>query len=237
MKITALLLGLCLGFASGFRFVAIGHHRSKWRISPLAYDQGIGGGCNSIESPSKINMLPVKEQQSAVWKACAAMAVGTVALLSLFHSLEQASEYFRLWQLSWPLLGPIFMLAGYTHFTLKNDYENIYPQADAWGLWNVPFSAEFHVLWTGLAEIFGGGALVCGALISYVTQGHNATLLHQAATILFLLTIIVTPANIFMWTHGARLPMSQPSPPVVFHYVRFFFQSLLLAMFASMALN
>ena len=75
----------------------------------------------------------------------------------------------------------------------------------AWGFWHLPGSPEFHVTWTGVAEIVGGlgvaSALLpgpAGHVPVWVTSGSAAGL--------FLLTLAVTPANTYMWTHNAIGP-------------------------------
>ena len=74
----------------------------------------------------------------------------------------------------------------------------------------LPGSPSFHVNWTGVAEIVGGlgvaSALLpgpAGHVPVWVTSGSAAGL--------FLLTVAVTPANTYMWTHNAI----GPGPPPV----------------------
>ena len=198
-------------------------------LAPLCAEakQGIGKEGCQILAPSGINKLIVEEQQAEVYKAMAGMASLAGVLLILF-SFGHVGV--------WPwgaLLGPIFMLAGYSHFVLNEDYANIYPPKGTWGLWELPGSAELHVWWTGIAEIALGGSLFLG--VTYRVFTNNPSMQQSSALALFLLTMAVTPANIYMYTHGARLPMNQPSPPVIFHYVRFALQSLLLASLVTMA--
>jgi uncharacterized membrane protein len=56
----------------------------------------------------------------------------------------------------------------------------------------------------------------------------------DSALTLFLLTALVTPANIYALTHGANFPLDVETPPMA-HVVRLAFQSLLLAMLLEMA--
>jgi uncharacterized membrane protein len=235
MKVQLLIIVFLVGAFVGLGFRSVMKPISRGRValfqSPLRAEQGIGEGRQSVAAPSKINMLPVDEQQVAVYTVMAGIATSTVFLLLLFSMSH--NNLFQFWQGSWPLLGQIFMLAGYSHFTLKKDSENEYPPSGTWGVWELPGSAEFHVWWTGIAEIALGGSLLLGSVYRFATGDES--MFHASALALFILTIAITPANLYMYTHGARLPMSQPSPPVIFHYVRFFLQSLLLAMFVSMA--
>jgi len=57
----------------------------------------------------------------------------------------------------------------------------------------------------------------------------------QAALGLLLLVIAVTPANIYMYTHGAKLPMDSPPVPIAFHVVRGILQCFLLSYFYALA--
>ena len=50
---------------------------------------------------------------------------------------------------------------------------------------------------------------------------------------LLLLTVAVTPANIYMYTHGAT--MGAGPLPLSFHYVRFAVQCVLLGLLATLA--
>ena len=63
----------------------------------------------------------------------------------------------------------LYMHAGVTHFTVQQEYENIYPSKGASGIWYLPGTPEFHVKWTGVAEILGGlGLLVGGAYDAFM---------------------------------------------------------------------
>ena len=225
--------GVFLG-VSGFRGLQMPAVRGILRAPPLRAPplcaeakQGIGKEGCQILAPSAINKLTVEEQQAEVYKAMAGTASLAGVLLILF-----SFGHVRVWPWG-AMLGPIFMLAGYSHFVLNEDYANIYPPKGTWGLWELPGSAEFHVWWTGIAEIALGGSLFLG--VTYRAFTNNPSMQQSSALALFLLTMAVTPANIYMYTHGARLPMNQPSPPVIFHYVRFALQSLLLASLVTMA--
>ena len=57
----------------------------------------------------------------------------------------------------------------------------------------------------------------------------------EAAAGLLLLTAVVTPANIFMYTHGAKLPMEgSEEVPVVGHAVRGVLQVVLFGLLYQM---
>ena len=64
-----------------------------------------------------------------------------------------------------------------------------------------------------MAEILGGLWLLVAGLGSIFNIGVPSfvgTSISDPASCLLLLLIAVTPANIFMFTHGAKLPIEQP---------------------------
>ncbi|CAJ1329616.1 unnamed protein product, partial [Effrenium voratum] len=151
--------------------------------------------------------------------------------------------WFAGWQKTWPILGAVYMAAGVAHFTAKEAFEAIYPPQGTWGFWYLPGSASFHVAWTGVAEIAGGAGLFLGALLLAAAGAFSWEVpkavrqLHAAAALgLFGLTWAVTPANVYMYTHGAQMtgltPGDQPIP-VEFHAVRGLLQVLLLGILWS----
>ncbi|CAM9393486.1 unnamed protein product [Scytosiphon promiscuus] len=158
---------------------------------------------------------------------------GTVAVLGGLQSLESSlpAGWYSIWQFTWaPLLGLIFSAAGIAHFTLLRDFCNIYPGRGAWGFWYLPGTASFHVKWTGIAELAGGVGLALGGL----GVGAELGLERAAAAGLFALVLAVTPANTYMFTHGAQLPEGVEMP-VVGHAIRGVLQSVLLAFFWTLA--
>ena len=151
-------------------------------------------------------------------------------------------EWVQTWRYTWPLLGVIYAAAGVTHFTLEDAYVNIYPSKGAWGFWNLPGSPKFHVQWTGVAEILGGvGLLIGGAFDAFAPVWGNcpnvitsAGIGSDAAAGLLLLTLVVSPANIFMYTHGAKLPIEGPEVPVAGHAIRGVMQVVLFGLLYQM---
>lgn len=209
---------------------------------------GIGEEGCALPSPSGVNTLP-EFQQAAIFAAIyAGLGVGAYLLYSFLGDITLQHEWVQNWRYTWPLLGVIYVLAGITHFTLEKEYANIFPSKGAWGFWNLPGSPEFHVQWTGVAEILGGlGLLIGGAYDAFAapyTQFPNvltpAGIGYDSAAGLFLLTLAVTPANIFMFTHGAKLPMYTPEGgvgpeiPVTGHAIRGIMQIVLLALLLQM---
>lgn len=103
------------------------------------------------------------------------------------------------------------------------------------GLWQLPGSPEFHVAWTGVAEILGGAGLLGGAVAERLALRPLGWVRQSAALGLFTLTLAVTPANIYMFTHGAMMeglpgPASAGPIPVSAHAVRLGLQCVLLGM-------
>jgi uncharacterized membrane protein len=117
--------------------------------------------------------------------------------------------------------------AGVTHFALEQEYSNTYPPTKN----------------AGVAELLGRPALLEGgcpldvfALIWFTSPDIVtwAGLSSDSAAGLFLLTLAVTPANIYMYTHGAKLPMDGPEVPVVGHAIRGVMQIILLGLLYQM---
>jgi uncharacterized membrane protein len=205
---------------------------------------GIGPeGCR-LPSPSRMNTLPLPLQATIFASVFAVLAIGTYGLSFVCTDLSLQYEWFQTWRTTWPILGLVYAAAGITHFTVQEEYENIVPPIGTWGIWYLPGSAPFHVQWTGVAELVGGVGLVIGGAIDALfapayfaspnTILSNAGLLSDSAALLCLLTVAVTPANIYMMTHGAKLPKDGPELPLVGHAVRGIFQIILLALLYQM---
>ena len=123
-------------------------------------------------------------------------------------SVSTGAEVWRRAILCVPLVGLLFLVAGVSHFTEARAFEAIYPPVGTWGLWYLPGSASFHVAWTGLAElVLGAGVLAGGASfwLDLDLDGPLRWLTPAAASGLVLLVLAVTPANIYMYTHGATM--------------------------------
>lgn len=203
---------------------------------------GIGPEGCALPSPSGINTLSEPIQASVVLAIFAALGLSTVGFTSFLDTITMNYEWVQSWRYSWPLLGVIYAAAGVTHFTLSKDYENTFPTKGAWGVWYLPGSPQFHVQWTGIAEILGGvGLLIGGAYDVFMPVWAecpnvitSAGIGSDAAAGLLLLTVVVSPANIFMYTHGAKLPMDGPEVPVVGHAIRGIFQVVLFGLLYEM---
>jgi uncharacterized membrane protein len=205
---------------------------------------GIGEEGCKLPSVSGINTKDELIQAIIVLGIFLSLGVGTTLFtssLSLFSTTlnNNYPHPYEIFRYTWPIVfGLIYSLAGITHFTVAKEYENIYPSRGSWGIWYIPGSKQFHVAWTGIAEfVFGLGLLISG--ISSIVSSSSSSLLitpftstagleSDCAAGLFLLTTLVTPANIYMYTHGAKLPMDSEPLPVTFHGVRWLMQVVLL---------
>lgn len=127
---------------------------------------GIGEDGCKLAAPSRINTLPKPFQAKAFVGIFAALFLGTQFFSSFLGDLTKQYEWFQSFRYTWPILGAVFVAAGVTHFTVEDEYCNIYPPKGAWGIWYLPGSSKFHVQWTGVAEILGGLGLVIGAWVS-----------------------------------------------------------------------
>lgn len=192
-------------------------------------------------APSGVNGLPESQQALVVAGIFVGLLVDSYLLVSLFGALRKAlpAGWFENWQKTWPIAGIVYIAAGVAHFTAAGAFQSIYPPQGTWGLWYLPGSPEFHVAWTGVAEILGGVGLFGGAtaLVAADIAGTTAPpvlrQLHALSALgLFVLTLVVTPANVYMYTHGAQMlgltPGDQPIP-VEGHYARAALQVVLLS--------
>ena len=201
--------------------------------------QGIGDAGCRLPAPSGVNTLAVP-LQAAVFVGCfAALFAGTTALVAAIGTAKAVAPVFMAtWQGTWPLLGAFYVVAGVAHFTSQDTFINMMPSRGAWGLWYVPGSKAFHVAWTGLAEAVLGGWMVAGAVANAVGAGWDigigADPVSEAAAGLLALTVAVTPANVYMYTHGAKV-IGAPDLTVPQHAFRLFLQCVLLAFFYEMA--
>jgi len=197
--------------------------RSSWSVAQVA--------------PSGIDALPLVEQQTVFVGIYAMLGASTIGAVRVTDALQRFA-WFRAYKKTWFLLGAVYALAGYAHFAVSDAFTAIYPPPGTWGLWALPGSPEFHVAWTGVAELLGGSGLVLGGLAAALAPGSPvARLAPLSAAALFALTLAVTPANIYMYTHGAIMVGAGPDGPlpVEFHYVRFVAQVVLLTILAAIA--
>jgi uncharacterized membrane protein len=135
--------------------------------------------------------------------------------------------------------GIIFMVVGITHFIFDTNFIRIVPPYGTWGnLWQVPTPGrqqyfptmtyeQYHCYWTGIVEFLGGLWLLYAATIP-----NAITTIKIPAMILFVLTIGVTPANLYMFTHNAQPGGIIPKLQYPYgHLIRFIIQCGLLSNF------
>jgi uncharacterized membrane protein len=182
-------------------------------------------------------------QQLAFVGLMTGVVLGTVPFVSLYTLLENLlpSQIFSPFYTVLPIvLAMAFGAAGVAHFALEETFLTFVPPKGAWGgLWQVPspgakaFSlsyAQYHSYWTGIAEI------LCSLAFMANTLGV-AELGPYPATLLFLLTLTVTPANIYMFTHNPDVPNIPPVTYPTGHVARGILQCALLAVFFKLALH
>lgn len=195
-----------------------------------------------LASPSGIDELPVLFQTSIFFGIYVLLGISTSQAIKAIDSISKSVIGLEKWRdqfidTSLPLLlGLVFLAAGVGHFLAFEAFCDIYPPIGTWGIWYFPGTSAFHVTWTGIVEILGGGGLLLGGLQSVLGLGDDddedswilKLIKPASAATLFLLTIVVTPANIYMYTHGALMG-DMPPLDVSFHYTRFIVQVLLLS--------
>lgn len=178
-----------------------------------------------------VSQLPEAQQAAAFAAIAAGIAAGTFLCAGVVGPAVSAHlpSFLQVTAKSWFPLGPIFAAAGVAHFTEEQGFKDMYPHQGAWGFWRLPGSDTFHVQWTGVVEILGGAGLCLGALpFDFVPSWLSPA----SALGLFFLTIAVTPANIYMYTHNAPGPVPPsvtPEIPPQGHAARGVMQMVLLS--------
>lgn len=213
-------------------FLKLSQSRLSGKNAPII--EGIGDEGCALPSPSRINTLQLPLQFAIFSAISGALYAGTSVSVSGLHFLQQlAPGPMNTWISTWPLLGLIYAAAGVSHFTVCDEFMNMMPASGSWGFWYLPGSKRFHVYWTGIVELFAGLLLFAGGVSSLLGVNSlpvlGSDVSAKGALLLLALTILVTPANIYMYTHGAKLPMSGPPIPVKFHYIRLSVQVILFA--------
>ena len=121
------------------------HAQPRLRIRPPA-----------LVAPSGIDDLPYALQQATVLAGFAGLGAATLASASTYEAARRAFEsvWWQRWE-TWSAatLGVTFVLAGRSHFTMPEAFKAIYPPLGTWGCWYLPGSSDFHVAWTGVAEL------------------------------------------------------------------------------------
>ena len=198
-------------------------------------------------SPSGIDELPQIAQTGIFFGAYISLALATVPATQALEVVSKSVIGLEKWRdnvidTSLPfLLGLLYLAAGIGHSTNSHAFQDIYPPWGTWGIWYLPGSAEFHVAWTGVVEALGGSGLLFSAARSILANDEDddenlaINLIKPiSALALFVLTVVVTPANIYMYTHGATMG-DMPPLDVSFHYVRFVVQVAFLSLLITLA--
>eukprot|EP00751_Fragilariopsis_kerguelensis_P019936 CAMPEP_0170884654 /NCGR_PEP_ID=MMETSP0734-20130129/35168_1 /TAXON_ID=186038 /ORGANISM="Fragilariopsis kerguelensis, Strain L26-C5" /LENGTH=256 /DNA_ID=CAMNT_0011269427 /DNA_START=12 /DNA_END=779 /DNA_ORIENTATION=- len=189
-----------------------------------------------------ISAKPPDEQKLWITGLSASLVVGTSLLVTILSTIEQKvlpdnSWFGTLGNVGTIPLGVIFAAIGAAHFAKPETFTSIVPPKGTWGgLWQVPAPGadkfgvtyeEYHTYWSGLAELLGGLLLAASGfgLVPVTIQQFDAFLM-------LILTLAVTPANIYMATHDAQ--MEGGPPPMAYpdaHIFRGVIQIILLADF------
>lgn len=210
-----------------------------------------------MTSTSGIDQLPDLVQASVFVAVYAALGLATVPTSNLLNGVSKSTIGLERWrdrfiETSLPLsLGAFYLLAGIGHFVAMDAFASIYPPIGTWGLWYLPGSASFHVAWTGIVEALGGIGLLIGGGRNLLGVGSDENedgadsegglltfdklAIPLSALTLFLLTVIVTPANIYMYTHGAMMGDTSPPFDLSFHLVRFVVQVIVLSLLLTLS--
>ena len=198
-------------------------------------------------SPSGIDEWPVIAQVGVFAGVYVGLAFGTLVGTKILDGFSKSVIGLEQWRnnvidTALPLvLGILYLTAGVGHFLSADAFRDIYPPPGTWGFWYLPGSASFHVTWTGVVEALGGLGLLFAGGSNLAFGGTDNELelpfsLVQpvSALILFLLTVVVTPANIYMFTHGAVMGDMAPLD-MNFHAIRFVVQVVFLSLLLTLA--
>ena len=190
-----------------------------------------------------IGMMEDWIQQATFVTAFVLLGVGTQLCIQLWYSvgidIVGADYFYSIQTKLFPMaFGAIFALVGIAHFVFVENFARIVPPYNCWGqLWKVPAPfhrqmnvsyEEYHSYWSGIVECVGGIWLFYSGIVPSLSST-------VPATILFALTIGVTPANLFMFTHNASPGGIVPPLQYPFgHIARFVIQCGLLSNFYIM---
>ena len=198
-------------------------------------------------SPSGVDEWPQIAQAGVFFGTYVALALTTYPTTKLLETFSQSVIGLEKWRIyvinsTLPILmGLVYLLGGLGHFAAAESFQDIYPPIGTWGIWYLPGSAAFHVAWTGVVELLGGAGLIFSGVrdaIGSEESEEEDTLINFikpiCASVLFVLTIMVTPANIYMFTHGAVMG-DMPPLDMSFHAIRFAVQVVFLTLLFTLA--
>lgn len=188
----------------------------------------------AFECPTRFPLYPNLsnlEQTLLVTLGFTYIGIMTSVFLKIYKRLDvKGAKWWSTLKQTWPLMGVFpYMASGYLfHFVDVDEFLCITPPNGTWGWWYLPVSQEFQLAATGYAEIICGFLLaVCGIMLP--KHSWAVSLRQQSALVLFVITIGMTFANIFMLTHGVWAYELQEPMPVIFHAVRWTIQGLWLS--------
>ena len=159
-------------------------------------------------------------QQLGIAALVVGLCIGTYGMISLYNALEDllpGAWYAPFYSVLPFILSATFIAAGIAHFVIEDTFTAFVPKKGSWGgLWNVPAPGasqlgityeQYHCYWTGIAEIGAGLLLILTKLqvVDFIPE-------QIPAFMLLLLTVAVTPANIYMFTHDPDVPRIPPLP-------------------------
>lgn len=198
-------------------------------------------------SPSGIDEWPIISQAAVFFGVYAGLAIASFPTIKLLETFSQSVVGLEKWRIymidsTLPILmGFVYLLGGIGHFAAADAFQDIYPRFGSWGIWYLPGSAVFHVAWTGAVESLCGAGLVFSGIRDSIgsedVEEENILINFVkpiCASILFVLTILVTPANIYMFTHGAVMGDMAPLD-MSFHGTRFAVQVTFLSLLFTLA--
>lgn len=211
---------------------------------------------NDVKDPD--TLLSARDeatQQMGFLAIFLSVVAGSFGFVSIYDSAENflSRETFAPFYSILPyVLSSAYIAAGISHFALRDTFEAFVPPKGSWGgLWQIPapysdnlgLSYErYHNYWSGVAEIILGisMAAVTAGLVACDESGDRINYNYIAAAppaLLYLLTLAVTPANIYMYTHDPVVPRIPPLTYPWGHAARGLLQCGLLAVFYKLTLH
>ncbi|OEU10913.1 hypothetical protein FRACYDRAFT_220108 [Fragilariopsis cylindrus CCMP1102] len=194
-----------------------------------------------------ISSQDAQTQQIAFVSICIGILGGSFLFLEVYNYLElllPAWAFNPFYNVLPYILSSAFIAAGISHFALEDTFTSFVPPKGSWGglfIVPAPFSeqlnltyAQYHSFWTGLAEILVGTSLILTTSGVLGEQFNNPTI---PSFLMYLLTLIVTPANIYMYTHNPVVPRIPPLPYPYGHVGRGVLQMALLAVFFKLTIH
>jgi uncharacterized membrane protein len=186
-------------------------------------------------------------QQIAFVSICIGILGGSFIFLELYNYLElllPAWAFNPFYNVLPYILSSAFIAAGISHFVLEDTFTSFVPPKGSWGglfIVPAPFSEQlnltyeqYHSFWTGIAEILVGLSLIITTSGVLGENYNNPTI---PSLFMYLLTLIVTPANIYMYTHNPVVPRIPPLPYPYGHLGRGLLQMALLAVFYKLTIH